>query len=109
MEQVGKGMVDMQMSPEELKENMPIMGDVSNRPRYPYGLSICIGHNELEKLGVDYSDWNVGDHFHLECLAKITSISENETEGGKNCRVELQIVALKGQDEEESGDDDDGD
>jgi len=108
-------MVDMAMSPEEMKNNSPILvADVSNQPIYPYGLSIRLTHAELEKLNVDYSDWSVGDHFHLEAMAKITSIRESETEGGKDCCVELQIVALKGHDEEhefdeeEDGDDEDG-
>ncbi len=75
-------------------------------PIYPYGLSISLTQDELAKLDVDYTDWTVGDHFNLQCLAKITSISEHETEGGKNCRVEMQIVAMAG-DETEEGDDED--
>lgn len=101
MEQVGKGMVDLALSPDELKVNMPVMtGEVSNQPVYPYGLCIRLGKPELEKLNVDYSDWTVGDHFHLEAMAKITSIRESETAGGKDCCIELQIVALRGHDEE---------
>jgi len=106
MEQIGKGMVDMAMNKEEREENSPIAGKVSDGPIYPYGLTICLCKPELEKLNVDYSDWAVGDHFHLQALAKITSISENETENGKNCRVEMQIVALRGHDEEDEYDDD---
>jgi hypothetical protein len=94
-------MVDMSISADQSESSSPIVGAVSDKPRYPYGLGICLTQDELEKLGVDYSDWAVGDHFHLQAMAKITSISENETEGGKNCRVEMQIVALAGEDEDE--------
>lgn len=93
-------MVDMSISPAEAKENMFIPGDISKESKYPYGLCICLTQTELEKLNVDYSDWKVGDHFHLRAMSKITGISENETEGGKSCRVEMQIVALSGDDEE---------
>ena len=81
----------------------PIDDSAKDKPIYPYGLSICLTQNELEKLEVDYSDWQVGDLFHLMAMAKITSISEHETEGGKNCRVEMQIVALSGENEDLEG------
>lgn len=96
-------LVDMSLTAEDRKEDYPMVlagTDSHNGPKYPYGLSISLTQHELEKLNVDYSDWNVGDHFHLICMAKITSISENETEKGKNCRVELQITALSGENEE---------
>lgn len=112
MEKLG-AMVDLAMTPEEMKVNSPVsIGEPSNHPIYPYGLCIRLGKPELDKLNVDYSDWSVGDHFHLEAMAKITSIRESETEGGKDCCVEMQIVALRGHDEEneyqEDGDDEDG-
>jgi hypothetical protein len=95
-----ENMVDMARTPRETDES-PAESIESSMPVYPYGLAISFGEDELEKLGVDYSDWSVGDHFHLHALAKITSISERETEGGNCCRVELQIVALSGENEEE--------
>lgn len=99
-------MVDMARTPEEIENNMtpPSAADM---PIYPYGLSICLTQDELEKLGVDYSDWEVGDHFDLTARAKITSITENETEGGKKCRVEMQIVALSGPSENQDQDEND--
>jgi len=95
-------MVDMARTAPEIQDAI-----TPQVPTYPYGLSIRLSHEELEKLGVDYSDWAVGDHFHLQAMAKITSISEHENEGGKNCCVEMQIIALAGEDEDtEIGDDD---
>ena len=109
MKKIGDGMVDMAISSPEQGEATLTQPNASTKPVYPYGLSICLCGPELEKLNVDYSDWSVGDEFHLKALAKITSISEHETESGKNCRVELQIVALRGHDEEEEYDEYDDD
>lgn len=96
-------MTDMSLDEEDKKEMgataMPMASD-PNTPRYPWGLSIRLTHHEIEKLGLDYSDWEVGDIFHLHALAKVTSISEHETEGGKNCCVELQITHLAGESED---------
>lgn len=95
-------MVDMALTPEEQEKRstgmpMSVMGDA---PKYPYGLSICLTQDELEKLDVDFGDWEVGDVFHLHALTEITSISQNETTDGKNCRVELQITRLSGEPED---------
>lgn len=88
-------MIDMARTISEIKDaTAPIT------PVYPYGLGICLGTEELEKMGVDYDDWQVGDTFHLFCLSKITSIRKSETTEGEDCRVEMQICEIAGEDED---------
>lgn len=91
-------MVDMAMDDEEKAE---MISPSLNPPKYPYGLSISLCERELEKLGVDENDLEVGDMLHLHALAKITSVSSQEHENGSHCRVELQICYLSGEDEDE--------
>ncbi len=98
-----KSFVDMAITPKEMKaelaEPMPVMAE-SDRPRYPYGLCLCLGQHELEKLGIS-SMPDAGDMIHLMAMAKVTSVSERDTEdGGKDCRVELQITHLALEDED---------
>lgn len=71
---------------------------VARRPRYPYSLRICLTHKELEKLGLD-ADCEIGSEIDLRAFAVVTSISLNETNGGTECRIELQIEKLAVQDE----------
>lgn len=79
-------------------------------PLYPYGLSISMDEKVLDKLNVDFDDWEVGDVFLLKNLVKITSKSENESTDGKRCRVEMQIIAISGQiDDEENEEDNEAD
>ena len=61
---------------------------------YPYGLCISLGNNELEKLGLDPEDCEVGDMLHIHALAKVTSVSCHDREGqdGECHRIELQIT-----------------
>lgn len=102
-----KHMVDMARSPEKVQETQSMPAAVAaDQPVYPYGLSISLGKDELEKLGVDHADWQVGDIFHLHALAKVTSVSSHETEGGESCRVELQITHLSGESEDAENEDD---
>ncbi len=96
-------MVDLALTEEEQEErNTSYAMPIGMAPKYPYGLSICLDHDTLEKLKVDYEDWEVGDIFHLHCFAKLTSISTNETaDGEENCRAELQIVSMAAESEDE--------
>ena len=64
------------------------------KPDYPYGLRICLTHEEFDKLGLDPSEAFVGGICHLHALARITSVSANDSGSGATCRVEMQITDL---------------
>jgi hypothetical protein len=105
-------MVDMAESPAKLQEKMPMEMPAPKTPVYPYGLSICLNEDQLDKLGLDDELPGVGDMIHLCAIAKVTSVSQNETqiEGGEKkiiCRIELQIthLATENEDRENRGDD----
>lgn len=93
-------MVDMSMDDEEKAEYVTAPSPL-NTPKYPYGLCISLCEKEIEKLGIDENDLEVGDMLHIHGLAKITSVSSQEYENGSHCRIELQITHLAGEDEDE--------
>lgn len=93
-------MIDMAMSPSERNGIAPTCAGQEGGPIYPWGLSLRFDDAVLKKLSVDISDWEVGDLFHLFCMAKVTSKSENDTTDGKKCCVELQIVAIGAESED---------
>ena len=41
-----------------------------------------------------------GDLVHLFCMAKVTSVSKQDTSDGAKCRVELSIVEMEAEDED---------
>lgn len=84
-------LVDMRRTAEEKAELGPMSWNPSE---YPVGLSICLCEDELEKLQVEHDDCQVGDIYDLRALAKVTSVSEQENENGKSCRIEMQIIML---------------
>lgn len=95
-------MVDMAMSEEEAAEKYgPSSTTPSSYPKYPYGLCISLCQDELDKLGLDPSDVEVGDMIHLFAMAKITSKSVQDTEGGQNARIEMQITHIASEDEDD--------
>lgn len=63
-------------------------------PRYPYGLCISLCQDELTKLGLTDLP-SIGTEMPLNAIAKVTSVSLNESEGHSNTRLELQITMLE--------------
>lgn len=100
-------MISMELSDEEkMDASQPIaMNDV---PDYPYGLRICLTHEEMKRLDLDPSEAFVGGIVHLHALARVTSVSISDSaatqysDGGPNCRIELQIedMCIESEDEE---------
>lgn len=83
---------------QSLDTVMPI--PMADKPRYPFGLCLCLTNDELEKLGIDPKEAEVGGMFMMHAMVKVTSVSCNETEGGEQYRVEGQIeqMAVDGDD-----------
>jgi hypothetical protein len=88
-----KVMQSMELDDEDKMDlAMPMPMD---RPDFPCGLRITLTDKELDKLDLDHKDAVVGGTIHLFAMARITSVSENEVNGGdKCCRIELQIEDL---------------
>jgi hypothetical protein len=79
-------------SREEKSEAMPSIGEQS---AYPYGLSLSLDEDALEKLGVDVGDFKVGDELAIVAKVSVDSLSSNSTvAGGESARVGLQITDL---------------
>jgi hypothetical protein len=95
-------MIDMALTPKEEENENGSVGILppTQRPRYPYGLSISLTDAELDKLSMS-KDVGVGDMMHIHAMGKVTSVSVNDTEGGQTCRVEMQITHMMGEDEDE--------
>jgi hypothetical protein len=91
-------LVDMARSGGGQKEPSPLV----EQDKYPYGCRIHLEEEELERLGVDETDWEIGDVFPLDVLAKVVSKSANESEGGKAHRsVCLQLTHIGAEEEPE--------
>lgn len=82
------GLVSMELDDED-KMDMAI--PAMPQPDYPWGLKICLTSAELEKLGIDVKDASVGDYFHINARACVTSISSTDGPDGPCDRLEAQI------------------
>lgn len=82
-------MVSMKMSAAERKEQTEAI-DKPEGPRYPYGLSISLNEDSLEKLGLELPE--MGEEMMLVATVKVTGVSANDSEYGSSKNVSLQIT-----------------
>lgn len=102
-------LIDMAKTPEEVKQEAPSVALADSPPKvplYPWGLCIRLEDETLAKLEFEGEMPSVGDMIMLCAEAKVTSVSENETEdgnGGKKTRrcIELQITKLATEDDDD--------
>ena len=97
-------MKSMEMSDDEKLDTIQPIA-MPSKPDYPYGLRITLCDAELEKLGVDESEAEVGGVIHGHFLGRITSVSRNENGDDKTCRIEVQIEDLAVESEDEENED----
>lgn len=87
------GFVDLAMSKKETEDKYSSLAAQPDKPLYPYGTSLCLTDDELDKLNLD-ANCEVGDRLFLGCIAEVTSVSKNATTDGERNRVELQITHM---------------
>ena len=62
---------------------------------YPWGLSISLEKEELEKLGI--TEMNVGDEFEMNTLVRVKGFSEDASDDGdvrRSARLLIKAVAM---------------
>lgn len=85
-------LVNMKMSKEEAQEySQP---SVDEGPRYPYGLSINLDDDAIEKLGC--AELNVGDEVTIVAKATVTNKSGYQTlVGDSESSMGLQLTDME--------------
>lgn len=85
----------MQLTAQEAKDEYACAPTHDGEgPRYPYGLTLCLGDEALAKLGVS-SLPAVGTKILVVAEAYVSGISMRERQGGKRTQdVDIQITAL---------------
>ncbi len=85
-------LVSMKMSAEESKEYGALEYEA---PQYPYGLSIDLDDDALEKLGITALP-KVGAEMMVTAKCVVKSVSSNQMQGGDaESRVCLQITDME--------------
>lgn len=84
-------MTSMKIEPRKAEQSTAIMND---GPEYPYGLRICLGTDELKKLGIEKLP-ELGKEIAISAKGTVCAVSENENLYGKNQSLDLQITDME--------------
>lgn len=95
-------LVDLAKSPDKVKEEtaqyaaVPSPAYKPSTPAYPYGLTICLDSDTLDKLGLSGDLPDVGDKVTIIAVGTVTSASANQDEQADGTmkvrrRVELEL------------------
>lgn len=89
-------MKDMSKTLEEVQKELTpsVAPSAEYINEYPYGLCLCLDEDSITKLQIENMP-EVGDGIMLMAVAKVTSVSMNETAAGARRRIELQITHLE--------------
>ena len=87
-------MIDLKQSKSAReKHTSPKM--IGESDRYPYGLSVSLDHDSVEKLGLHKKPPKVGSKVHLHSHAHVKSHDITHGEDGKpRHRIELQLQKM---------------
>lgn len=86
---------DMSRTKEEKKERT---GEVAisspDVEEYPYGLSLNLEKESLDKLGLDADDFNINSKVEMVCTGEITSIHESASKDNDHTSINVQITKM---------------
>ncbi len=86
-------MISLKQTKEELKPKGSSLGHYEEADSYPYGTKICLGTDELKKLGVsDLPD--VGEVHTITAKVKVVEVSQRDKKDGQSRSLDLQITDL---------------
>ncbi|CAB3624643.1 capsid staple protein [Achromobacter pestifer] len=91
-------LTDMKLSPEQAKEmDCCVSSDPDGGPKYPYGLTLSLDDDTLQKLGM-FNLPAVGQTMRLMAVVEVCSTSQHASQQGTDKYVSLQItqMALEG-------------
>lgn len=86
-------MISMKLSPAEAKGET-MLAEADEAPQYPYGLSICLDDETLDKLGITELP-PVGTAFTLTARVEVCSTSQYQNQDGADASMSLQITDME--------------
>lgn len=88
-------LVSMKLSKKDTDAKMEPSSLATEKPSYPWGLSLSLDSDVLKKLGLASDDFTAGSSMALIAKVDVTRVSSEEVEGQESRdSVSLQITAL---------------
>ena len=89
-------MVNMIRKPKKTKRSTVGEAPYQERERYPYGLQVNLESEELKKLGLNVTDFEVTEKVKFTCKAEITGLHSNKNEpNNERQNMNIQITDIE--------------
>lgn len=104
-------MCNMKLDKKEMESKAETMVVDSSAPeggpQYPWGLTVRLEKESLDKLGIDLADYSLGDIINLTAKCCVKELRQSEGEGDQSKTVELQItdMGIEKEDDQDQGPD----
>ena len=93
-------LIDMKLSKaDKAEEKKKYSVGQDSMPDYPYGLSLTIDKDELDKLGM--TEYEVGDELNISAVGKVTMVRNSADEKSEESSITIQITKLELKDADE--------
>lgn len=83
-------LTNMRVTREERKHESMLC---ESNNQYPYGLSLYLDNDTIEKLRMGWSP-DIGTKLTLTAIVEVTSVSQNATQEGSERNIGLQITDM---------------
>jgi hypothetical protein len=91
-----KKLIDLRRKARNLETAKEAVPSNTEKPYYPYQLSITLEDEELKKLGKSIGDFKVGEEVDVVSKATVTNLRQSDEEYGDSRRsVGLQLRKMK--------------
>lgn len=72
----------------------PTIGSGGDIDPYPYGLSINLEKESMDKLGLDINDFQIGGKVEMTCVAEVTGMNQSVSKSNDRSSISLQITDI---------------
>jgi len=88
-------MKSLKLTPEEAEKQGGVCCDETEDggPKYPWGTSLCLGTEAMDKLGVGLMP--VGTEVIIIAKARVTGTSSRERQSGMSQDMDIQLTAME--------------
>ncbi|KAA3649389.1 MAG: hypothetical protein DWQ11_18780 [Proteobacteria bacterium] len=88
-------MISMKQEPPAKAEGDTTCCAQGEQPLYPYGLSLSLNSESMQKLGLSFDSLTIGQKMTLTAVIEVTSVSAYKEQEGTEANASMQITDME--------------
>lgn len=87
-------LTNLKLTKKERKAAGEVPKEAESKEAYPWGLSITLETESIDKLGLDLKSFKINEKIKIGAIAEVIGISNDKTEDGDRKTIRLQIQKI---------------